>query len=390
MQLNIKSNSISILTDPLRQFHFDDSGRLIGFFDHGNHYRVGLDGTILFKNSMKELKEKFLQDEDISQLVESWGKEFDEWKKVKPHDLNINYFHDRSVSPIEIFLKVAERIHNYNSLKKEFQDVYGKIPIVPPEYYQSVIVNFSSGCSFDQCSFCSFYKEKPYKVRTVDQLTAHLSSISSFLGEGIGARRDIFIGEANALAIPQKRFTELMHHLNQWVFNQKEKYPEFRVHKVGTFLDGFSSKKRTLTEWKEIKGLGLTDIAIGCESGDEDLLKQIGKPYNLSQMIDLVSRLKDSGFNLNLIFMIGLGGKNWIERHKEYSLKMISKLHLNEKDRLQLSLFNTDLAPNHYPYKNDGLLASELEKEYMGWKKSIQQINSNLQVRKYPTQYFIL
>ncbi|NUQ81414.1 MAG: radical SAM protein [Bacteroidetes bacterium] len=390
LQINVKPTSISVLTDPVRQFHFDYNGRLIGFSDHGDHYRMGLDGNLLFRSSNPDRYDHFLTDENRDQKLKDWSVEWQSWLAAPDTNMDVRFIDCDPIPIREFMLRPVLFARNIGYNLEQFRSIWGHIPIVPPEFYQSVIVNFSTGCSYDDCSFCSFYKDRRFRIKNVPEVNEHLNTISDFLGEGITARRDIFIGEANALAIPNRRFLFLMDELQDWINRIQLVYPRFRVSRIGSFMDGFTADQRSNSDWRALRSSGLTDIAIGIESGHTDLLNAVGKPYPADLIASTINRIKSAGFTLQLIFLIGLGGHSWRDRHREASMKLISHLDLGPEDRIQLSIFNQSLAPSHYPFGTDFLSPDELEADFLLWKQDIARINPELNARKYPTRFFLI
>lgn len=387
LRISIKTTTVSVLTDPLRQFHFDYSGRIIGHFDSGDHYRVGLDGSVVFKSEKPDSNDHFLDVEERDRLYKSWLIEWRSWPDEQFLILNIDApSFDANLFFYSIIIKAESR----NTEHQIFRKIWNKIPILPPEFYQSIVVNFSLGCSHDECSFCSFYKGKPFRIRTTEELETHLSEISDFFGMGITARRDIFIGEANALAIPQKRFVELLRKFGEWKKIQTDNFPELKIKRTGSFLDGFTGIHKSEEDWMELRENGLTDVALGIESGNKKLLTSVGKPFDLEEISEIINRIKKAGLNLQLIFLLGLGGKANKEDHFRDSVELLHHFNLTSADRIQLSFLNPDLVPDGYPFSDSYMNENELETEYLTWKTLIQKENPVWEVRKYPTQLFVV
>lgn len=390
LSINFKPTTVTILTDPVRQFHFDYAGRLIGHFNHGDHYRIGLDGSILFKSSNQDAEDRYLPMSDVEYWWKEWGREWEDWRKVPEFAWIVAEF-DVEPFPVSEFLnRIILFLKNIGFVHQQFLKIWGRIPILPPEFYQSVIANFTVGCSYDDCTFCTFYKDRPFQIKNIGTLNDHLNEISEFFGEGLSARRDIFIGEANALAAPNRRFIFLMEELQDWISEMKSLHPKFRVNRIGSFLDGFTGHLKDVEEWKMIRQSGLTDIAIGIESGSEELLKGVGKPYDPEIIIQMVNRIKEAGFTLQLIFLLGLGGKQFRDSHFESSVAMIRRFNLTRDDRVQLSLFNPAISTGDYPFKGDLLSMDELDLEYTRWKSALNGLEKGISARKYPTQFFIV
>jgi len=69
-----------------------------------------------------------------------------------------------------------------------------------------------------------------------------------------------------------------------------------------------------------LKRAGCVGIKYGVESGDEELLKRIGKPLDLSRVIKLSDAIRASGIALTTYYMIGLPGETMEQMEKTYRL----------------------------------------------------------------------
>lgn len=387
LQINVKLNSITVLVNRVKQFHFDYSGRLIGHYDDGEHFRIGLDGSVVYKSDIPNAKDRYLESDEIEKLYNQW---VEQWKCWPEEQSEVKYFDAEPIDTHLFLNQVTVRGENRVNNNQLFRHIWGKIPILPPEFYQSLVLNITSGCSHNECNFCTFYKLKPYSVRTPQELQNHLKEVEEFFGTGITARRGIFLGEANAMAVPQPRLVSLMQPLQEWIQKTQVQYPTIKLNRIGSFLDGFTGIRKTVDDWRELRNLGLTDVAMGIESGSLNLLGKVGKPMDLDKLKEIVSRLKEADISLELIFLIGLGGKTHRDEHFDHSINLIKELQINSNDRVQLSLLNPDLIDTEYPFATDLLSKPELEEEYQLWKTSLVSEMATVEVRKYPTQLFLV
>lgn len=89
-----------------------------------------------------------------------------------------------------------------------FRSVYLPVPILPPDQYGALIVQLTEGCSYNQCTFCRFYRDRPFRAKTSEELRAHLRAVREFFGEGLRLRRSVFLADANALVLPPARLVD--------------------------------------------------------------------------------------------------------------------------------------------------------------------------------------
>ena len=86
-----------------------------------------------------------------------------------------------------------------------FAQIYRPIGMLPPDLYLSVVLQVTEGCSFGSCTFCDLYHDG-YRVKPPDEFRRHVAAVADYLGASIALRvRSIFLGSANALAVPMAR-----------------------------------------------------------------------------------------------------------------------------------------------------------------------------------------
>jgi len=76
---------------------------------------------------------------------------------------------------------------------------------------------------------------------------------------------------------------------------------------------------------------GCNYISISPETGSEELLKKINKPFNLNHCIKLVQKMKEVGIYSQACFVLGFPGETKADREKTFSLvKQLTKIGLDE------------------------------------------------------------
>lgn len=223
--------------------------------------------------------------------------------------------------------------------KERFLTAYRPVGIVPPDRYRSLIIQATQGCAYNGCLFCSLYKGQRYRVVPPAELREHVRQVKAFVGSGLAERRGVFLGEANALAMPQAALLEVLEILHA-------ELPAL-AHDVSSFIDAFD-EYRSVDELKALRAKGLTRVFVGVESGDEATLKALGKPETIAGVGKLVEALKAAGVSVGVIFLAGLG-----RTHVEKSGQLVARLGLDEGDVVYVSPLVVDAG---------GVLAAQLKK----------------------------
>jgi hypothetical protein len=160
-------------------------------------------------------------------------------------------------------------------------------------------------------------------------------------------RRTLFLGDANALVIPQRRLLPLIDVVHD----------TFDVEALGgiyAFLDGFSGEKKTVSDYAQLAERGLRRAYIGMESGSADLLRFLNKPGTPQDVIAAVDALKRGGVAVGIIVLLGAGGVQYAQEHVRATVAAINAMPLDGDDIVYFSVL---FAPEGMPYAREAARA---------------------------------
>ncbi len=330
-----KNNSLTISTETPNEtcvFSFDKEGRLWTALINKISYRRGLNGNIVAKwsSGREVLHRKWLDQDEKDWLLSMSHREvlniqkdlYSENIKFEPPMDNV------TVKEIGYLAKINNGF--YQNDVKTYSTVYKPVGILPPDQYISVVLQLTEGCSFNKCTFCNFYRDRPFKIKTPKEFNDHILDVKNFIGIGLSLRRTIFLGDANALVVPTKKLLPLIETIHK----------HLDVAGLGglfAFLDGFSGEKKSINEYKSLKDLGLEKIYIGLESGCNELLKFLNKPGSAEEALEAVHQIKSAGISVGIIVLLGAGGKQFQDQHIKDTINIINRMNLDADDLLYFS-----------------------------------------------------
>ncbi len=326
--ITLKSNAFNIFVEPGNNlWTFDLEGRLIGMFVDGENYRRTLSNKFYHKSRHIENSETFREINEISKNKSlSLLKIF---RSILEHNFDLPKSFQHIITKINAMDPLALQLS-----AKEFNNIYLPISILPPDQYMSLVIQLTEGCNYNQCTFCNFYRDRPFKIKSTDELESHLNNVKTFFGNGINFRKSIFLADANALAVPQNRLVnslELIH----------DQFPQFDNYY--SFIDVFTGLKKSVNDFKQLKHQGIKRVYLGVESGNIDLMLFLNKKQLNNDIIDLTHNLKEGGIAVGIIFLIGAGGKIYAKQHLAESLILLEQMPLNKGDIIYLSeLYETN------------------------------------------------
>jgi len=210
----------------------------------------------------------------------------------------------------------------------DFWQLYEPIGVLPPDQYLSVVLQATHGCSFNSCTFCALHDDG-YGVKTPEDFERHARDVLTWLGESaVLRRRAVFLGSANALAVPMPRLTALLSVL-PGVFVD--------VPPVHAFVDGFTGARKSAGDYRALKALGLARVYVGLESGHDPLLEFVRKPGCAGDALATVAAIKGAGLPVTVIVMTGLGGDRYAERHVADTVSTLLSMALGPGDLVYFS-----------------------------------------------------
>ncbi len=166
---------------------------------------------------------------------------------------------------------------------QRYAHVYRPVGILPPDQYLSLILQVTEGCQWNRCTFCTFYRGVSYRVKPIQELEAHLAVVVAYFGEGQSLRRGLFLGEANALALPTPDLLTRLDLITRWFADNGNRGKPIRA-----FVDIFTGRRKTVEEYAQLRTGGLRRVYLGVETGDEQLLRFLNKPQQPIDAIELI------------------------------------------------------------------------------------------------------
>ncbi len=292
--------------------------------------RRTLDGSLLTKRK----SEIYYQEEKDSLQVTD--KLVDVLEQLKERALSKDYFqfYGLSTSLNEVIAKLEKGRawceKEQGGMKAQFHNTYPEqIPLLPPDSYRDVVVYPALGCPNATCTFCDFYRDKPFKVFSKKEFKEHLTRIRLLFGRDFEFRKGYFLGSGNALGLSQKRMCGVLIQLQEELGTKPSG--------VSSFFDPYYSPLRGVEDWRELKSLGLNRVLIGLETACLEVRKEIHKKEDLSVLTESVIQLKKAKLKVSLTVLIGVGTLKQQIQHILESIQLICALPLEKEDIVYLS-----------------------------------------------------
>ena len=220
--------------------------------------------------------------------------------------------------------------------------------IRPPNEGQSLMIVTHDGCFYNECTYCTLYREVPFRLRSVEAIKGdvdaarecadYIHSESERLGYG-GEVTEEYVRsvyqrfEAGALPEQVVRVTNWLHFdAGKAVFLQdgdtfimkpqdlaevvrylKAAFPD--VERVTSYATSLILKKRTVEQLRMIHEAGIDRVHVGMESGSDPVLELANKGVTAAEQIESGLKVKAADMELSQYIMPGLGGRALSEQN---------------------------------------------------------------------------
>lgn len=187
-------------------------------------------------------------------------------------------------------------------------------PVIrPPQEATSFLLQVTTGCSANHCSFCAAYAGKIFSIKSDREIFQDIEDYKNAYG---GARR-VFLMDGDALAAKNEKLVPVLEKL-------QESFPNLA--RVSSYANGFNISVRSDEELKELYDNKLRMVYMGLESGSQKVLSRCGKRATRDEMIEAVRRLEACGIKSSVIVLLGLGGKEASTEHVRGTIEALNKM----------------------------------------------------------------
>ena len=187
-------------------------------------------------------------------------------------------------------------------------------PVIrPPAEANSFLLQVTLGCSADNCSFCGAYKNKPFRAKDPQEITA---DINWYAARHRDTRR-VFLMDGDALVLTNSRLRPILKELQQ-------AFP--RLSRVSSYANGCNITQKSDSDLTELYEQRLNLIYMGLESGSQAILDRCGKFSSVEEMVSAVDRAAKAGIKSSVIVLLGLGGKRHSKEHVKGTIEALNRM----------------------------------------------------------------
>lgn len=165
----------------------------------------------------------------------------------------------------------------------------------PPYETAGAFLQTTSGCSHNRCLFCTYFKDRKFRKSPIEEIEADIREVPSYFG----APKRIFLQGADGFAADYDVLMKVAELIHRYVPS---------VDSIGGYarIDNFYGK--TVEQLRSLAADGYSNPYIGVESGDDAVLRRIGKGYTAAQARRVLEKVDASGMPYVVNYLCGAGG----------------------------------------------------------------------------------
>lgn len=183
----------------------------------------------------------------------------------------------------------------------------------PPSEADSILLQVTTGCSHNKCTFCGMYKGQRFTITSEEIVFADID----YAARHFPHARRLFLCDGDALILPQARLRAILERIQAIL-------P--RVSRVGIYANCKSLKTKTVADLEELRRLGLGIAYMGLESGDDQTLAAINKGATADDMIAMAGKARAAGIKLSVTVLLGIAGAEHSLIHAEATGRVLSAI----------------------------------------------------------------
>lgn len=193
----------------------------------------------------------------------------------------------------------------------------------PQDELNTFLLPVTRGCSYNQCAFCSMYKDIPYREVPVSEIEKILMNAGRYTEK-------VFLTGADPLAIGFRKMKSLLAMIRQYL-------PYCAC--VASYASIRNLAQYTVEELTILHDDGLRLLYIGFESGDNEVLSLMKKSHRRTDAIREAKKLNQARLPFNTIIMYGIAGAGQGEKYARATADMINQFTTRTIITMNLKIF---------------------------------------------------
>ncbi len=183
-----------------------------------------------------------------------------------------------------------------------------------PTESNSYLLQVTIGCSHNLCTFCSFFKNKPFYTRPFEEIVEDLKMARQYY------RHDppVFLLDGQPTYLSMDELRPILEKIQETFPNSPH------TNMYARFGDIY--KNYTTEDIMELKRLNVKQLYTSLESGSDKVLRKIRKGNPQKVIFEAARRLNEAEMNFGGGIILGLGGVEDSEEHVRETIRVLNEI----------------------------------------------------------------
>ena len=164
------------------------------------------------------------------------------------------------------------------------------------------LIQITQGCTHNSCKFCTMYRDVPFRMQPMEWIEEDLRELQASDPHA----KTIQLLSANPLALSYDRLMPRLELIKKYLPELEHIYAATRVSDI---------KNKTVEQLRKLKEIGVNEISLGVESGDDWTLQRINKGYTSQDILEQCHKLDEAGIAYWMTFLNGVAGREHSHEH---------------------------------------------------------------------------
>jgi len=156
------------------------------------------------------------------------------------------------------------------------------------------------------------YKDVPFRMQPIEWLEQDLQELQSLEPHA----KTIQLLSANPLALSFERLMPRLELIRKYLPELEHMYTQTRASDL---------KSKSVEQLQQLKEIGVNEISLGVESGDDWTLHRINKGYTSQDILEQCHKLEEAGIEYWMTFLNGVAGREHSHEHAINSAKIFNQ-----------------------------------------------------------------
>lgn len=183
-----------------------------------------------------------------------------------------------------------------NEIYKE----YGNYFYVPMTQGYSVAVPVTVGCSWNKCLYCDLNHDNKFKFLGLQEIDKKLKALKEYYSNRRRPVKKVVMAGGNPFCLDTDTLIEIIGLI-------KDYFPQ--VKNISSFARADDILRKSKDELLELKRLGMGELSIGVESGNDEILAFHNKGVTREDNYRALKKLEECNISYSTYIMLGLGGR---------------------------------------------------------------------------------